>query len=638
MEKNIQDKITALEAAINSPATPENIKVKMKEALDTLKNGKVDDDKEINSIIMKLVSYKLNLDTYNEADYNSNFEKLLSFDEEKVLSRTRDFIQKNQNDVSLFEGQSKIQAQEFINRLFELMSELKYEFNTRNKTCVKTYTTIKSCLLDDDDDSDDYIYEGKLIHNVEVLPKDTWEIVEFYKYGVILKHVPISVLADLKPNKNVSLDELKVLFASDKIEIGGIEKGNTKVFNLCIKAIIKCIDSLDMAAYKENLLAELNASKNELEKTIEASNLLESEKNAILKEKSNFEKESSEKIQNLESDISAHFVSMEQAEKAKEEALKLKEEEAARLKKQIEDLEALSSMRTLIDMLQDDISKKDFKEVPSIESNGKIKVKEIRLFAAEGNVSGYGFPKVVNTYEEANDAVIPVYENAIESNYANKCRFTVTFEDGETYDGDLFVGEKYDNPTKGNVIGKHIKDYLEREIKENRQSEENKKEIREFLEKYDLGLDEKNILIKDWYTENYPSDDLGQKLNNDKTFNDIWNAIHNGIDVYSFLGVSDSIVRERVFEKLAEIKGVEYDYVYNKWLNNDEYAKGGEILNENAHMVLNQNNQIKHHTEELGKIVDEKTHVPAWVVSKVSDAANDLSDVTHYLDGENSKK
>lgn len=418
MEKNIQDKITALEAAINSPATPENIKETMRKALDTLRNQKVE------------------------------------------------------------------------------------------VTPYKTYSTIKSCLLDDGDDSDDYIYEGKLIHNVEVLPKDTWEIVEFYNYGVVLKHIPTSVLADSKPNKNVSLDELKSLFASDKIEIDGIEKGNTKLFNICIKAIIKCIDSLDMAAYKENLLAELNASKTELEKTIEASNLLESEKNAILSEKSNLEKESSEKI-----------ISME-------EATRLKDDETTRLKKQLEDLEALNSMRTLIDMLQDDVASKilssgtkedlhKFLEVPDgkepkveqIFPKQKVKVKEIRLFAAEGKVSGYGFPKVVNTYEEANDAVMPVYEDAIEfEGNTNKCRFTVTFEDEETYNGDLLVGEKYDNPTKGNVIGNHIKDYLERDLKDDRVSDGTKKEIREFLENYDLGFDsyESGGNVKGTWGQSFP--------------------------------------------------------------------------------------------------------------------------------------
>lgn len=560
-QENI-DKIEKLEKSINSPATPENIKETMRKALELLKSGNQNDEKEIDSVIMSLISYKLNPNNYNESEYNKLYAKLLSFGQEKVNKHIEDFIKKNQNDVSLFEGQNKIEAQEFINRLFELKAESRYDFGNK-KTPIKTYSTIKSCLLEDGDDSDDYIYEGKLIHNVEVLPKDTWEIVEFYKYGAVLKHIPTSVLADSKPNKNVSLEELKSLFASDKIEIDGIEKGNTKLFNICIKAIIKCIDSIDMAAYKENLLAELNASKSELEKTIEASNILASEK-------SNLEKETSEKIQSLESDIAAKSISIE-------EANRLKEEETTKLKKQLEDLEALNAMRTLIDMLSDDIAKKDKPSDLPENKSGKIKVKEIRLFSAEGKVSGYGFPKVVKTYEEANDAVMPVYQDAIESSYANKCGFTVTFEDGSEYSADLLVSEKHDNPTKGNVIGKHIKDYLEHDLKNDNVSDETKKQAKYFLENYDLGFDDKNILIKDWYIKNYPSDDLGEEINNDKTFNDIWNAIHNDVDVYSVLGVSDSIVRERVFEKLAEINGVEYGYVYNKWLNPEKYSNGGGV-------------------------------------------------------------
>jgi hypothetical protein len=55
-------------------------------------------------------------------------------------------------------------------------------------------------------------------------------------------------------------------------------------------------------------------------------------------------------------------------------------------------------------------------------------------------------------------------------------------------------------------------------------------------------------------------------------------------------------------------------------------------------MVLNQNKQIKHHTEELPSAVKKAHHVPAWVVAKVNRSANDLSDATHYLDGEDSYK
>jgi hypothetical protein len=66
----------------------------------------------------------------------------------------------------------------------------------------------------------------------------------------------------------------------------------------------------------------------------------------------------------------------------------------------------------------------------------------------------------------------------------------------------------------------------------------------------------------------------------------------------------------------------------------DYYAKGGKINDENAQMVLNQNTQIKHHTEELKSAVKSGADVPAWVVAKINRSANDISDATHYLEGE----
>ena len=64
---------------------------------------------------------------------------------------------------------------------------------------------------------------------------------------------------------------------------------------------------------------------------------------------------------------------------------------------------------------------------------------------------------------------------------------------------------------------------------------------------------------------------------------------------------------------------------------------GGDIGKENLQMVLNNNKQIAHHTEELKEAIKGK-NVPTWVVAKVNRAASDLSDATHYLDGvENDK-
>jgi hypothetical protein len=44
------------------------------------------------------------------------------------------------------------------------------------------------------------------------------------------------------------------------------------------------------------------------------------------------------------------------------------------------------------------------------------------------------------------------------------------------------------------------------------------------------------------------------------------NKLIVGEDVYRYIGVTDSVIRERLFEKLADTLNVKYDYVYNLWL------------------------------------------------------------------------
>ena len=72
--------------------------------------------------------------------------------------------------------------------------------------------------------------------------------------------------------------------------------------------------------------------------------------------------------------------------------------------------------------------------------------------------------------------------------------------------------------------------------------------------------------IREFYLENYPTDDLGLELNETPTFPGLLNQLIVDGDVYRYIGVSDSLVRERLFEKLAEELKVSYDYVYNLWL------------------------------------------------------------------------
>jgi len=57
---------------------------------------------------------------------------------------------------------------------------------------------------------------------------------------------------------------------------------------------------------------------------------------------------------------------------------------------------------------------------------------------------------------------------------------------------------------------------------------------------------------------------------------------------------------------------------------------------ENNEMLKIQAKEVKHHVEELSNIINGKTNVEPWVVAKMERASTDLSDITHYLDGDKS--
>ncbi len=74
--------------------------------------------------------------------------------------------------------------------------------------------------------------------------------------------------------------------------------------------------------------------------------------------------------------------------------------------------------------------------------------------------------------------------------------------------------------------------------------------------------------IYDYYKREFPTDDLGEEINRNVTFCDLYCAMYNGKDIYVYIGVRDSLVRERIFKKLAEIFKLDYESVYKIWLCN----------------------------------------------------------------------
>jgi hypothetical protein len=73
----------------------------------------------------------------------------------------------------------------------------------------------------------------------------------------------------------------------------------------------------------------------------------------------------------------------------------------------------------------------------------------------------------------------------------------------------------------------------------------------------------------------------------------------------------------------------------------EKMAEGGvtekEVVDSNAQMVLSKIKEVHHHADELGNIVTKKSDIEAWVVAKIERASTDLSDITHYLDGQHDK-
>ena len=74
-----------------------------------------------------------------------------------------------------------------------------------------------------------------------------------------------------------------------------------------------------------------------------------------------------------------------------------------------------------------------------------------------------------------------------------------------------------------------------------------------------------NTNIKDWYLKTYPTDKLGEELNGRATFYDLFEVLDYHQDIYNLFGIDDSIIRERIFEKLSEIMECSYDEIYNQW-------------------------------------------------------------------------
>jgi hypothetical protein len=92
--------------------------------------------------------------------------------------------------------------------------------------------------------------------------------------------------------------------------------------------------------------------------------------------------------------------------------------------------------------------------------------------------------------------------------------------------------------------------------------------------------DAKRINVRKWYMKTYPTDELGGEIDKRISLWDVYEYLSQGRDAYKIIGVGDSVVRERIFEKLSKVLGVDYDTIYNMWesvINELSYADGPAV-------------------------------------------------------------
>lgn len=114
-------------------------------------------------------------------------------------------------------------------------------------------------------------------------------------------------------------------------------------------------------------------------------------------------------------------------------------------------------------------------------------------------------------------------------------------------------------------------------------------------------------LISDWYKDAYPTDEWGYiGMNKAITFQNAFECLQVGFDFYTFLGVSDSLVRERVFDALATLMGCSYEHIYYQWLKKGKNPLGGVLVGNMQGMRFTNEEEEKTDLQELSESLQPK--------------------------------
>lgn len=111
--------------------------------------------------------------------------------------------------------------------------------------------------------------------------------------------------------------------------------------------------------------------------------------------------------------------------------------------------------------------------------------------------------------------------------------------------------------------------------------------------------------VKEWYSTTFEVDNLSDEISEGVTFRDIMDCLEEHRDFYDCIGVADSVIRERVFQKLAEILNVEPIVVYYQWLK-DDYDWYADVEEEEESPIEDTAKEEETDTEEINPELKEE--------------------------------
>ena len=104
--------------------------------------------------------------------------------------------------------------------------------------------------------------------------------------------------------------------------------------------------------------------------------------------------------------------------------------------------------------------------------------------------------------------------------------------------------------------------------------------------------------------------------------------------------MSDSLVRERVFDALATLMGCSYEHIYYQWLNGEKKPLEGQVVTDMQGMrFTNEGEQVKELTEQANEVLANYANFQDYEEEfdeenqemLLEHAMNAISDLVHFI-------